>query len=132
MQFNLPLHNNPEVRKRQRTKPKRIIAMNNLNLKTHHLLPRRNHSGSQNSHVLFVVTIITLDTVHIVMKWPNVLKGIPNLSCLLSLFLSNNIWLLKPPLQKCPSERKTLLAAIGAFDPESSNNIMFNLDNFTS
>jgi hypothetical protein len=33
-------------------------------------------------------------------------------------------------LQHCPSQRRVLLAAIGAFDPKSSNNIMFNLDNF--
>jgi hypothetical protein len=35
-------------------------------------------------------------------------------------------------LQHCPSQRRMLLAAIGAFDPESSNSITFNLDNFTS
>jgi hypothetical protein len=38
MQFNLPLHNNLEVRRRQRTNPRRIITMNNPKLKTHHLL----------------------------------------------------------------------------------------------
>jgi hypothetical protein len=31
-------------------------------------------------------------------------------------------------LQHCPIQRRTLLAAIGAFDPESSNYLMFNLD----
>jgi hypothetical protein len=31
-------------------------------------------------------------------------------------------------LQHCPSQRRTLLAAIGAFDPESSNYLTFNLD----
>ena len=31
-------------------------------------------------------------------------------------------------LQHYPSQRRTLLAAIGAFDLESSNNLMFNLD----
>jgi hypothetical protein len=31
-------------------------------------------------------------------------------------------------LQDCPSQRRTLLAAIGAFDPESSNSLTFNLD----
>jgi hypothetical protein len=35
-------------------------------------------------------------------------------------------------LQHCPSQRRTLLDAIGTVDPESSNNIMFNLDNYTS
>jgi hypothetical protein len=35
-------------------------------------------------------------------------------------------------LQHCPSQRRTLLEAIGAIDPESSNNITFNLDNFKS
>jgi hypothetical protein len=35
-------------------------------------------------------------------------------------------------LQHYPSQHRTLLASIGAFDLESSNNIMFNLDNFTS
>jgi hypothetical protein len=35
-------------------------------------------------------------------------------------------------LQHCPSQCRTLLAAIGAVDPESSNHIMFNLDNDTS
>jgi len=35
-------------------------------------------------------------------------------------------------LQHYPSQRRTLLVAIGTFDPESSNNIMFNLENFTS
>jgi hypothetical protein len=33
-------------------------------------------------------------------------------------------------LQHCPNQRRTLLAAIGAFDPESSNHIMFNLDDY--
>jgi hypothetical protein len=31
-------------------------------------------------------------------------------------------------LQHCPSQRRMLLDAIGALDPESSNNLMFNLD----
>jgi hypothetical protein len=31
-------------------------------------------------------------------------------------------------LQHCPNQRRTLLAAISAFDPESSNNLTFNLD----
>jgi hypothetical protein len=31
-------------------------------------------------------------------------------------------------LQHCPSQCRTLLAAIGTFDPESSNNLTFNLD----
>jgi hypothetical protein len=35
-------------------------------------------------------------------------------------------------LQHFPSQRITLLAAISAIDPESSNNITFNLDNFKS
>jgi hypothetical protein len=35
-------------------------------------------------------------------------------------------------LQHYPSQRRMLLAAIGAVDPESSNHIMFNLDNYTS
>jgi hypothetical protein len=35
-------------------------------------------------------------------------------------------------LQHCPSQHRTLLATIDAFDPESSNNITFNLDNFKS
>jgi hypothetical protein len=35
-------------------------------------------------------------------------------------------------LQHCPSQRRTLLAAIDAIDLESSNNITFNLDNFKS
>ena len=34
-------------------------------------------------------------------------------------------------LQHYPSQCRMLLAAIGVFDPESSNNIMFNLDNFS-
>jgi hypothetical protein len=35
-------------------------------------------------------------------------------------------------LQNYPSQHRTLLAAIGAIDPKSSNNIKFNLDNFKS
>jgi hypothetical protein len=35
-------------------------------------------------------------------------------------------------LQHCPSQCRTLLAAIGIVDPESSNHIMFNLDNYMS
>jgi hypothetical protein len=35
-------------------------------------------------------------------------------------------------LQHCPSQRRTLLAAICIFDPDSSNHIMFKLDNYTS
>jgi hypothetical protein len=35
-------------------------------------------------------------------------------------------------LEYCPSQRRTLLDSIGVVDPDSSNNIMFNLDNYTS
>jgi hypothetical protein len=35
-------------------------------------------------------------------------------------------------LQHCPSQRRMLLDAIGIVDPESSNYIMFNLDNYVS
>jgi hypothetical protein len=35
-------------------------------------------------------------------------------------------------LQHCPSQHRMLLAAIGVVDPESSNHIMFNLDNYVS
>jgi hypothetical protein len=35
-------------------------------------------------------------------------------------------------LQHFPSQHRTLLAAIRAIDPKSSNNITFNLDNFKS
>jgi hypothetical protein len=35
-------------------------------------------------------------------------------------------------LQHCPNQRRMLLATIGVVDPDSSNNIMFNLDNYTS
>jgi hypothetical protein len=35
-------------------------------------------------------------------------------------------------LQHCPNQRRTLLDTIGDFDSNSSNNIIFNLDNFTS
>jgi hypothetical protein len=99
MQFNLPLHNNLEVRRRQRTNQRRIITMNNRKLKTHHLLPKRNHSGSQNSHVLFVVMITTLETVHIVMKWPNFLRGIPNCRAY-SAFSSATIYGFSNPLSR--------------------------------
>jgi hypothetical protein len=35
-------------------------------------------------------------------------------------------------LQHCPSQRRMLLTALGAVDPASSNQIMFNLDNYVS
>jgi hypothetical protein len=35
-------------------------------------------------------------------------------------------------LQHCPSQRRMLLTALGVVDPESSNQIMFNLDNYAS
>jgi hypothetical protein len=35
-------------------------------------------------------------------------------------------------LKHCPSQCRTLLASIGNANPESSNNIMFNLKNYTS
>jgi hypothetical protein len=35
-------------------------------------------------------------------------------------------------LQHCPSQRRMLLVDIDAVDPESSNHIMFNLDNYAS
>jgi hypothetical protein len=35
-------------------------------------------------------------------------------------------------LQHYPSQRRNLLAAIGAVDPKSSNHIMFNLENYAS
>jgi hypothetical protein len=34
-------------------------------------------------------------------------------------------------LQHCPSQRRILLAAVGTVDPELSNHIMFNLNNYT-
>jgi hypothetical protein len=46
MQFNLPLHNNLEVRRRQKINPKRIIIMNNPKPKLHRLLLKRNHNGN--------------------------------------------------------------------------------------
>ena len=98
MQFNIPLNNNPEVRRRQRINKKIPITMNNQKIKLTHLLPKSNHNENWNFHVSFVVTITTLETVHIAMKWPNFLKEIRNLLCLPSLFHSNNLWLLKPPL----------------------------------
>jgi hypothetical protein len=64
MQFNLPLHNNMDIIRRQRTNPRRTITVNNPKLKTHHLLPKNNHNGSLNSHVLFLVMITTLKTFH--------------------------------------------------------------------
>ena len=99
MQFNLPLHNNLEVRKRQKINQKILITMNNQKIKLKHLLLKSSHNGNWNSCVSFVVTITTLDTVHIAMKWPNSLKGILNLPCWLNLFHRSNIWFLKPPLQ---------------------------------
>jgi hypothetical protein len=42
--------------------------------------------------------ITTLETIHFAMKWPKVSKESHNPLCLLSLFHSNNPWLLKPPL----------------------------------
>jgi hypothetical protein len=35
-------------------------------------------------------------------------------------------------LQHCPSQRRMLLDSIGVVDPESSNHIMFNLENYAS
>jgi hypothetical protein len=35
-------------------------------------------------------------------------------------------------LHYCPSQCRMLLAALGVVDPDSSNDIMFNLDNYTS
>jgi hypothetical protein len=35
-------------------------------------------------------------------------------------------------LQHCPSQRRTLFATTGAIDPDSSNHIMFNLENYAS
>jgi hypothetical protein len=35
-------------------------------------------------------------------------------------------------LQHCPNQHTMLLAAIGVVDPESSNHIIFNLDNYVS
>jgi hypothetical protein len=35
-------------------------------------------------------------------------------------------------LQHCPSQHRMLLAAIGAIYPESSNHMMFNLENYAS
>jgi hypothetical protein len=35
-------------------------------------------------------------------------------------------------LQHCPSQCRMILATIGAIDPELSNHIMFNLDNYVS
>jgi hypothetical protein len=45
MQFNLLLHNNPEVRIRQKINKKILITMNNQKIKLKHMLPKRNHSG---------------------------------------------------------------------------------------
>jgi hypothetical protein len=57
---------------------------------------------------------------------------LPRTTTLLKIWLKHHVLCLLEVLQHCPSQRRTLLASIGAFDPDSSNNIMFNLDNFTS
>jgi hypothetical protein len=57
----------------------------------------------------------------------------PKTTTLLKIWLKHHVLcLLLEVLQHCPSQRRTLLATIGTIDPESSNNIMFNLDNFKS
>jgi len=33
-------------------------------------------------------------------------------------------------LQNCPAQRRTLLSTLGAIEPETSNHLMFNLENF--
>jgi hypothetical protein len=58
-----------------------IIIMNIPKQKIHHLLLKRNHSENQNSYVLFVVKIISPETVHIATKLKKISKGIPNPPC---------------------------------------------------
>ena len=98
MQFNIPLHNNPKVRIRQRINQKIQITRNNRKIKLKHLLLKSNHNGNSNYCVSFVVMITTLETVHITMKWPNFSREIHNPLFLLILFHNNNPWFLKPPL----------------------------------
>jgi hypothetical protein len=99
MWFNQPLHNNLGARRKQEINQRKTTTMNNQKINLKPLLSGKNHNENRNSHVSFVATITTLETVHISMKWPNFLREIHNLLCLLSLFHSNNLWLLKPPLQ---------------------------------
>jgi hypothetical protein len=49
----------------------------------------------------------------------NIVEDLPQAPCAMSTL---------EVLQHCPSQRRTLLAAISAFDLESSNNLTFNLD----
>jgi hypothetical protein len=46
MQSNLPLHNNPEVRRRRKINRRKTITMNNQKIKLKPLLPKSNHSGN--------------------------------------------------------------------------------------
>jgi hypothetical protein len=71
--------------------------MNNPRPNHKPLLLENLHSENRNSHVSFAVTITTLETAHIAMKWLKFLKEIHNPLCSLSLFRSNNLWLHKPP-----------------------------------
>jgi hypothetical protein len=85
MQFNLPLHNNLEARRRK--KINQINTNNNGQPKNQSQTPATEKKPQP-----------TLETVHITMKWPKFSREIHNLLCLLILFHSINPWLLKHPL----------------------------------
>jgi hypothetical protein len=97
MWSNQPLHNNPGARRKRETKQIRTITTNNPRPNHKPLLLENNHNENRNSHVSFAVTITTLETTHIAMKWLKFLREIHNPLCSLSLFYNNNLWLHKPP-----------------------------------
>jgi hypothetical protein len=85
------------ARRKQETNQRRTTTMSNPRPNYKPLLLENNHNENQNFHVSFVVMITTLETAHIVMKWPNFSKEIHNPLYSLNLFRSNNLWLHKPP-----------------------------------
>jgi hypothetical protein len=84
-------------KKKAKNKPKKNNNNENPRPNRKPLLPENNRNENRNSHVSFVATITTLETAHIMMKWPNFSRKIRNLLFSLSLFHSNNRWLRKPP-----------------------------------
>jgi hypothetical protein len=69
-------------RRKRKINPKIIIIIMKIQKhKLHHLLLKRNHNENRNSHVSFVVMIITPETVLIATKLQKFSKGIPNPLC---------------------------------------------------
>jgi hypothetical protein len=99
------------------------LVLHRLILLLDHFILRNLHSTLSYTLLRALSINIPLILVHVLTHNYNIVEYLAQAPCAMSML---------EVLHHCPSQRRTLLATIGIFDLESSNHIMFNLDNYTS